>query len=626
MSSVDSTTLARTVAAALLESGMREAVVCPGSRSAPLVYALAEAERRGRIRLHVRVDERSAAFLAHGISLATGRPVGVLTTSGTAVGNLLPALMEAFHAGTRLVALTADRPAEMHGTGANQTTRQDGLFALHTRGAASISADLAPGEGLEEHLGRVAATVRRLLVRAEGLVVDPAAARPDLAEAPAGPVHLNLPFRAPLVPDAGQLAAMAAPAAPDDDADRPAEPAPWRAPGSDLTARVDLDVSRRPERRTVVLACHGAGPVAAAFAMALGLPLLAEPSSNARFTVNAVAAYPLLLGPAGGAPGSDQGHPLAECIERVVLFGRPTLTRTVTALLDRPDVEAVLYSPEPAPWFEPGRRPERVVTDLGELADFAGQGAAGWVPAWQRASHRAQNAVEDALVRADRRHGLSAQSVAHVLPAVTRGPLVLGSSSLIRDVDLTWRPPTAPDAGVFANRGLAGIDGTIATAAGVALGTGRRTVALIGDLTALHDAGELLVGDGEPEPDLDVVVVNDAGGAIFAGLEHGQVAGHAGMADVVERFFGTPHRADLAALAAAYGVPHVLVEDRAELVHVLGAPERGRRLVEVRVHRADRPAVAAAIARAVAEAVAADPVAADPVPACTGAAAPEEES
>ena len=170
---------------------------------------------------------------------------------------------------------------------------------------------------------------------------------------------------------------------------------------------------------------------------------------------------------------------------------------------------------------------------------------------------------------------------------------------MIRDVDLTWRPPSAPDAEVYANRGLAGIDGTVSTAAGVALARGRRTVALLGDLTALHEAGGLLVGPTETEPDLDLVVVNDDGGAIFASLEHGAVAEAPGMADPVERLFGTPHGVDLAALAAAYGLPHTRVTDRVDLVRALSDPVRGRRLLEVRCDRADRPRVAAALAAAV---------------------------
>nr|WP_298987060.1 2-succinyl-5-enolpyruvyl-6-hydroxy-3-cyclohexene-1-carboxylic-acid synthase [uncultured Micrococcus sp.] len=629
MTSADSLSVARAVAAALTDAGMRDAVICPGSRSAPLVYALADLERQGRIRLHVRVDERAAGFLAHGLSLASGRPVGVLTTSGTAVGNLLPALMESFHAGTRLVALTADRPAELHGSGANQTTEQDGIFGHHTRFSATIEADPAAGRSAQQHLNEAGATVRQALLAADGFVCDPDAGCPATREAavhvrdaPAGPVHLNLRFRAPLVPDPREAADMGAripartPPCPDADhglpdlsADSRALPAvgdvrrdaaaraPWRPAGADLSGLPDLDASRLRERRTVVLACHGAGPVAAAFAVSLGLPLLAEPSSNARFSVNAVAAYPALIGSHGGR-GADS-HPLAGRIERVVLFGRPTLTRSVTALLARPDVETAILLTEPAPWFEVGRRAERVVGSLAELASFAGQGEPGWLAAWQTASMRAQAAVEDVVLDEDTAHGLSPQSVAQVCASVTRGPLVLGSSSLIRDVDLAWRPPTLAHVHVYANRGLAGIDGTVSTAMGIALGTGRRTVALLGDLTALHDAGGLLVGTTEADPDVDLVVVNDTGGAIFAGLEHGTVARAPGMAGAVERFFGTPHAVDLEGLAAAYGVPYVRAADRVGLVHLLAVPVRGRRLVEVRCDRTERPRVAASIAAAV---------------------------
>lgn len=627
MTSVDSLSVARAVADALIEAGMRDAVVCPGSRSAPLAYALAERERAGSVRLHVRVDERSAGFLAHGLSLASGRPVGVLTTSGTAVGNLLPALMESFHAGTRVIALTADRPTELHGTGANQTTSQEGVFALHVRHAASIGCDAPAGRDADAHLRAVGAVVHRALLAADGVVADgaghddgghvPEPGPVTVGEAPAGPVHLNLQFRAPLVPAPDEAAAMgsarqSAPQSPADPASEAAVHSAYQAPGALLSGFPELDVARLTQRRTVVLACHGAGPVAAAFALALGLPLLAEPSSNARFSVDAIAAYPLLLGSAGGR-GPDS-HPLAGRIERVVLFGRPTLTRPVTALLAREDVETVLFAPEPAPWFEPGRRRERPIETLEELADFAGHGEAGWLSAWQRASMRAQAAVEDVLVAEDLRHGLSPQSVAQVGAAVTRGPLVLGSSSVIRDVDLTWRPPTAPDAEVYANRGLAGIDGTVSTAAGVALARGMRTVALLGDLTALHDVGGLLVGPTEVEPDLELVVVNDDGGAIFAGLEHGAVAAVPGLAAPVERLFATPHGVDVAALAAAYGIPHVAVSDRVGLIHCLADPVRGRRIVEVRCSRADRPRVAAALAEAVR---ATFPAAADSAPADT---------
>ena len=624
---LDAARVARTVTDALVEGGLREAVVAPGSRSAPLVYALAEAERAGRIRLHVRIDERSAAYTALGLSLASGRPVGVVTTSGTAVGNLLPALMEADHAGVQLVALTADRPEELQGTGANQTTRQDGIFPLHVRFSTTLSGDVPLAADAEEvpewlaaeaaevtdadpratalhqHTEHLRSVVSRALLAAGGFDtedVEGFGGTPGVAvrESAPGPVHLNLRFREPLVP--------AESAGPDAGPGSEAADAGWIPPAGeevitgpsgpvtvnpmDLTEQLDLDVAELAESRTVVVAGHGSGPLPAAFAAALGLPLLAEPSSNARFGFNAIGAYPWLLGSQGGL--GEDSHPLAGSIEQVILFGRPTLTRQVSALLAREDVGTAFHQPEPVAWFEPGTRRERPVEDLEELAVVAGRGPTGWLTDWQQAGVRAQSAVDDALsTRHDAVGRPGALRTSQLVASTVRGPLVLGSSSVIRDVDLSWRPPTYPEAVVFANRGLAGIDGTVSTATGIALGTGRRTVLLCGDLTLLHDAGGLLIGPGEREPDLDIVVVNDAGGAIFAGLEHGIVAQREGMGPVVERFFGTPQDVDVRSLCAAYGLDWAPVDSEDGLLAALGSPVRGRRVLELRSDRSARPEV-----------------------------------
>lgn len=641
--------VAATVVQALVDGGVREAVIAPGSRSAPLVYALAQAERAGRLRLHVRIDERSAAFTALGLALASGRPAVVVTTSGTAVGNLLPAVMEADHAGVQLVALTADRPDELQGTGANQTTAQDGIFPLHVRFTQTLSGDRVLPEDSEplpewlaaetaelrgseadpvreaerEHTELIRATVSRALLAAQGFDtedVEGFGGVPGVAvrESAPGPVHLNVRFRDPLVPseDAGLSADGDAASDPSQSTPQPddgpvtssldlalgggsgagAETAEGMA--GRLTEQLDIDVSGLSELRTVVVAGHGAGPVAAAFATALGLPLFAEPSSNARFGSNAVAAYPLLLGSAGGL--GEDSLPLAAQIEQVILFGRPTLTRQIAALLNREDLHTAFYQPEPVAWFEPGSRRERPVEDLEELAVVAGRGPAGWLTHWQQASVRAQTAVEDALAT---RHDVvghpGAMRTGQLVASTVRGPLVLGSSSVIRDVDLSWRPPTLPQSVVFANRGLAGIDGTVSTAAGIALATGERTVVLCGDLTLLHDTNGLMLGPDEAEPDLDIVVVNDTGGAIFAGLEHGEVAQREGMAPVVERFFGTPHAVDLEALCRAHGVEWMAVESEDGLISALGAPVRGRRMLELRSDRAARPGVRRSVSEAV---------------------------
>jgi 2-succinyl-5-enolpyruvyl-6-hydroxy-3-cyclohexene-1-carboxylate synthase len=540
---------ARAVLDRLAAAGLRHLVVAPGSRSAPLAYAAAAAHAAGALEVHVRVDERGAAFTALGIARATGRPAGVVTTSGTAVGNLLPAVMEADHAEVPLVVVSADRPPELRGTGANQTTRQPGIFGDHVRAAV----DLVPGD--DDGPARLAAAVAALAGRGPG------------GPAPVGPVHLNVALREPLHPgpeDGPVLAAWA-------------DVLPASAPGTPAPSHVAAGPVPEPDpgaeqRRAVVVAGDGAGPDAARFAEALGLPLLAEPSSNARSGPNAPAAYRLLLGTALGGR-----------IERVLLVGRPTLSRPVAALLARPGVATAVLQPGPVAWYEPGRRRERPLADWAAAAAFTGRGAPGWLAAWQQAGAAADGALERLLAAGP---PTGPAVAARLWEACRRdgAVLVAGSSNPVRDLDLAARPAGASPT-VVANRGLAGIDGTVATAAGAALGTGRPVRAFLGDLTFLHDASSLLLGTGEREPDLQVVVLNDGGGGIFATLEHGQLGEQEEYRETVERFFGTPHTARLEALCAGYGVAHRRAETLADLEQALAAPVRGRSVVEVPVQR-----------------------------------------
>ena len=524
---------ARSAITALARTGVRDVVLAPGSRSAPLAYALAEAQAQGRLHVHVRIDERVAGFTALGLARGGARPAAVVTTSGTAVGELLPAVMEAHHAGVPLVVLSADRPAELHGTGANQTTVQDGIFGRFPAVAADIEAGMDPA-------GPIAAAFAKL----DG-------------QTPAGPVHINLQFRDPLVPTESDALDAAA--------EQSFDPLPPTAAEETPGALAQLGGIHR----TVVIAGDGAGETAAIFARRAGLPLLAEPSSNARFGPNSITAYRLILADLGPR------------IERAVIFGRPTLSRPIAALLSRPDVEKALYIPRPVNWFAPGKRPETIVTELAPLLAFAGRGAPGWLETWQQASEAAETAIRDLLAG---EAGLSGLHVAGLVWQNSDANLVLGSSNTIRDVDLVasgnWHPLD-----VYANRGLAGIDGTISTASGIALAHGIPTRLLLGDLTFLHDAGGLLLGDGEAEPDLQLVVLNDAGGGIFTTLEHGELGEREEYRDVVERFFGTPHRADLAALAAGYGVRHQTARTARELEAALQAPVQGRSIIEVKVER-----------------------------------------
>ncbi len=552
---VNSIESARAVVHALRAHSITDVVLAPGSRSAPLAYALAEANDRGELRIHVRVDERVGGFTALGLALGSQRPAAIVTTSGTAVGELLPAVMEANHAAVPLVILSADRPDELRGTGANQTTRQAGLFGHHVRSAVDVPAGTDP-----------TSFVAQALADAQG------------AKGPAGPVQVNLAFRDPLVPGTA------------DSSERPTtvpvlKASSLRDPSEPTTTTPPTAAS--DGTRTIVLAGHGAGELAAVFAQHLRLPLLAEPSSNARFGSSAIGAYRLVI------------EHFADRIERVVVFGRPTLSRPVAALMARTDIERALYVPEPQAWFEEGRRSERLIDSLEGLLAFAGKGSEGWLEQWREAGARAEAALQ---LRLDGEPALTGLHVADAVWENTTGNLVIGSSNPIRDVDLAatgdWHPLE-----VYANRGLAGIDGTVSTATGIALAAGIPTRLLVGDLTFLHDAGGLLLGTGEEEPDLQVVVLNDFGGGIFGLLEHGEPATLERYGSAVERLFGTPHTADLAALAAGYGVSHRLIGTVDELDAALEVPIRGRSVLEVRTDRTGLRSFHARVKQAVAAAV-----------------------
>jgi 2-succinyl-5-enolpyruvyl-6-hydroxy-3-cyclohexene-1-carboxylate synthase len=471
----------------------------------------------------------------------------------------MPAVMEANHAAVPLVVLSADRPEELRGTGANQTTIQLDLFGEHVRFAADVEAGTSPLRAVETAIS--AAT----------------GAFSDLAP---GPVQLNLAFRDPLVPAPGERLPAAA-----------ARPK-FRIGTDPLTMNLPPALADLAERRTVVLAGHDAGPVAEAFARAHGLPLLAEPSSNARFGPNAVGPYRLLL--------EHFGPESAQPIERVVLFGRPTLSRPVASLLARADVPSALYQPVPVAWYEPGRRTELPLESLADLADFAGRGPSSWLDSWLLAGSAAQHALDQVLA-AER--AATGPSVGALVWEHSRGQLVLGSSNGIRDVDLAGLPAAEPAATVYASRGLSGIDGTTSTATGIAIGGRQETTLLLGDVTFLHDAGGLLLGSGEAEPQLRIVVLNDSGGAIFDLLEHGGVRESGTYGDAVERLFGTPHTVDLAALARAYGVGHCSVSTTAALAEALGRPIEGRTIIEVRTDRHDLRALHARIKASVGAAV-----------------------
>jgi len=525
--STPSADLARAVLGALLDHGVTEVVVAPGSRNAPLSFAAYDAAAAGLVRLHTRLDERSAGFLALGLAKVSGRPVAVLCTSGTAVANLHPAVLEAAHSGVPLIVVTADRPARMRGTGANQTTDQVGLLTP----ASCVDLDASELADVRELIG----------TRLGGpLVPGPA------------PLHLNVQLEEPLVP-------------PDRWAPRRGDP--W----SFEDDRQFEDIRTIPiGPRTVVVAGDDAGPLARVLAERAGWPLLAEPTSGSRTGTHALRCYRLLL---DGA--------LGQRIERVVVLGHPTLSRPVSRLLGRDDVE-VWSGPALGIWTE---RPFPV-DERFDRAAAAGADDPAWLEEWRAADAAVARRLDGLLAAED---GLTpyevAGAVSRALPP--EGLLVVGASSPIRDLDLMVATYAVGDRRkVIANRGLSGIDGVVSTAIGAALGrpVSSRAFALVGDVTFLHDSNGLVLGPDQPRPDLTIVVVNDDGGSIFAMLEQGDPA----YADRYDALFGTPHGVDLAALCAATRTPHWRVESLPELEQALAGPNGGIEVVEARVRRDNR--------------------------------------
>jgi 2-succinyl-5-enolpyruvyl-6-hydroxy-3-cyclohexene-1-carboxylate synthase len=522
--------------------------------------ALHDADSRDRLRLHVRIDERSAGFLALGLAKTSRRPVPVATTSGSAAANLFPALLEADAAGVALLALTADRPARLRGTAANQTTDQLKMYGDAVRAFEQLTA--ADGSGSQHAAG---AAWRAVIARAVAIASGVRTALP-------GPVHLNLGFDVPLVPGA-----------------EPAEPLGGRADGRPWTSVEQPPVAGgavlAPGPRTVVIAGDDAGPPARVLAETGGWPLLAEPSSGARTGANAIRCYRYLL----------DSEPLRSKIERVVVYGHPTLSRQVGALLSRDDIEVVAVAPS-GRWTDAGHTVSRVLP----AAAVSAAGDDRWLADWLLADKSAGAAVDAVLAGEPSMpaHAV-ARAVAESLPPA--GLLVVGSSTPVRDLDVMAPPwEVGGRRRVIANRGLSGIDGTVSTAVGAALGrASSRALALMGDLAFLHDCNGLLLGPAEPRPALSIVVVNDDGGGIFGLLEQGAPA----YAGSFERVFGTPHGADLASLCAAYGVAHARVEQPGQLRELLGQPVSGLRVLEARVDRSGRRDLEQRLGQAVAAAV-----------------------
>jgi len=548
------TAFAVTLVDELVRCGLAEAVLAPGSRSAPLAMALWERavqDTSQALRLHVRIDERSASFLALGLAKASGRPVALVCTSGTAAAHFHAAVIEAGEAGVPLLVITADRPPELRGTGANQAIDQLKLYGDAVRWFCEV--------GVPEERPGMNAYWRSLACRGWAAAAGAGGGFP-------GPVHLNVPLREPLVPGVPDPAGSGG--WPEPAGGRPGGQ-PWtRFPAARPAAAV-LDLPWT--ERGVVVCGDGCGDPAPLLRLAeqAGWPVLAEPSSGARTGPMSLAAYPYLL----GSPEFVAGH----CPDVIVSAGRPGLSRPQLGYL-KAGARHVVVAQGPGHWADPARS----ATDVAGAVRLTGAGRRPARPAWL-ASWRAADAAARAAAAAllDDGDALSEPRLARDLAAaLPDGALLWAASSLpVRDLDQQMAP--RPGLTVLASRGASGIDGMISAAAGAALAHQRAgggpAAALVGDLAFLHDAPGLFTGPGEPEPDLVVVVANNDGGGIFSLLEQ------AGAAGPFERVFGTPHGAELGRLAAAAGLPYLLLDRAAGLLPALRG--RGVRVVEVRTSR-----------------------------------------
>ena len=600
--------------ASLVEAGVKRVVISPGSRNAPLTYALADAAQAGYLQLRVVVDERSAAFVALGASRSDwlheglARPAVAVMTSGSAVANAHPAVVEADAAGVPLIILSADRPHALVNTGASQTTVQTGIFGAATR----YQADLGDTNASDA----VANQVRRAVAAASGrLSLDP------------GPVHLNVRLAPPLAPATPWQVPHLEPKTHWLRARKPLAAQLNGVTVSQVGCRLGLD----PARRGVIVVGDNDDAELAHFAASLahawGWPLLAEPTSLVRTNANAVAAYSALLAGGDGSASGD-GAQLSQEIEQLLVVGHPTLTRPIGALLARADIYQVVLTNR-ARWSDVSGRAAYVTTleqalsslnipgggagaEVGADADAGGDASASadagagagvggstgknaaptlWLQRWLQAGQQQLNATsvtkaaQMALTtwQATSQYESHSQSTAiHSDGLESSVTLMAASSMTIRYLDA--RLPAGKQlkkipGPVVANRGLAGIDGTISTAVGLAWASGQPVRVIIGDLAAAHDLTGLVKAVTENEVDLQVIVLDDHGGKIFSGLEYGASE----LSNYFPRFFTTAQQVDFAQAAAAFGAHVSVIDDVDGLQSLLSKTIEGRSLVHVKL-------------------------------------------
>ena len=491
-----STSLARVVVRQLIEAGITDAVISPGSRNAPLSLAMFAAAEKDLLKLHIRIDERSAAYFALGLAKASGRPVPIVCTSGTAVANYHPAVLEAHHSNVPLLVLTADRPAILRRTGANQTTEQARIFGNSVRYFADISGGVFPLELPLDSLHR-------------------------------GPVHLNLQFEEPLLPDE------------DNNWLTEIKVAPKVKPTGNSAGTLKVNTTRG-----VLIIGHDRGGLTVAevskIATDLEWPVVAEDPLSFPEAISHAALF--LVSPAirkNLAP------------ETVVIIGRTTLSRPINALIASAKTQIVID-------------PRMATVDTYRIADQrfiavpkvqSRSADPEWHDQWRKLSLRTAKLVSEIS-------NWSESALARELASQLTGAVFISSSRPIRDLESFATARSGIE--TFANRGLAGIDGNISTALGIAIARQSAT-AVIGDLAFLHDLSGLV---GTSSANLRIIAVNNDGGGIFSTLPQADVAGF-------ETVFGTPHGLDLEKVAAGLGISAKTISSFADLKSELAKPISG---------------------------------------------------
>ena len=491
-----STSLARVVVRQLIEAGITDAVISPGSRNAPISLAMYAASEKGLLKLHIRIDERSAAYFALGLAKASSRPVPIVCTSGTAVANYHPAVLEAHHSNVPLLVLTADRPAILRRTGANQTTEQARIFGNAVRYFADVSGGVFPLELPLDSLHR-------------------------------GPVHLNLQFEEPLLPDE------------DSNWLNEIKVAPRVKPAGKSAGTLKVNTTRG-----VLIIGHDRGGLTVAevykIASDLEWPVISEDPLSFPEAISHAALF--LASPAirkNLVP------------ETVVVIGRTTLSRPINALIASAKTQIVID-------------PRMATVDTYRVADqrfiaapkvVSKPADPDWHEQWRKLSLRTAKLVSEIS-------NWSESALARELAVELTGAVFIASSRPIRDLESFATPRTGIE--TFANRGLAGIDGNISTALGIATARPSAT-AIIGDLAFLHDLTGLV---GNTSANLRIIAINNDGGGIFSTLPQANVAGF-------ETVFGTPHGLDLEKIAAGLGISAKTISSFAELKSELAKPISG---------------------------------------------------